>query len=359
MKVLYLVNFAGKAGIEKYVENLARLLPERGAECCFAYNIPGELSEKLERAGIPCLQLDLSWANALGAARTLAGFCRERGIEVIHAQCPRENVIALLARRLNRSLRVVYTEHFNRRVGLGWRLLYRHFTPENHRLIAVCRASAASMAANGCRKDKIQVVYNGIDPAQAPPPSDKLRRELALPPDTLLMVSLSRLSPEKGVGFLVRALAELKARTDRPFCCAVAGDGPMEAEVRALAEELGVSDRLRLLGYRTDTAEILASADLYVCPSASEALSFALLEAMNAGLPLAVTAVGGNVELVEDAPRCGLTAPYGDAAAFAGILAELLEQPERRETLSRAAKEKIRARFDLNQLAGDVYNTYC
>ena len=59
MKVLFLVNYAGKAGIEKYVENLVRLLPEQGVACHFAYNVPGELSEKLAAAGVPCLRLSL------------------------------------------------------------------------------------------------------------------------------------------------------------------------------------------------------------------------------------------------------------------------------------------------------------
>ena len=99
MKVLYLINYAGKAGIEKYVENLVRLGPGAGVEPYFAYAVAGPLSEKMAAAGVPALQFSMEWKRLPQAARELADWCREQGVEVIHAQCPRENIVALLARR--------------------------------------------------------------------------------------------------------------------------------------------------------------------------------------------------------------------------------------------------------------------
>jgi len=357
--VLYLVNFAGKAGVEKYVANLARLLPAEGVEPYFAYGVPGELSEKLAAAGVPSLRLDLEWRSALRASRTLARYCRENGIGVIHAQCPRENVIALLARRRLPGLRVVYTEHFTRRCGTLWRMLYRHFTPQNHRVIAVCNESRDVLIANGCRPDKIQVIYNGIEPCPDPPRSDALRRELGLGPEVFLIVCLARFEPEKGLDMLVRVLALLRERTDRPFCCAVAGDGPLTEDIRARRDAAGLQREMRLLGYRTDVPQLLASADLYVCSSSrNEALSFAILEAMNAGLPLVVTDVGGNRDLAETEIVCGRVTPAGDAEGFAAAIAELMENGALREEYAGAAVRKIAARFDLNKLARDVCQTY-
>ena len=359
MKVLYLVNFAGKAGIEKYVQNLTRLLPAAGGTPYFAYNVPGPLSEKLAAAGVPSLRLDLEWKNALGAAKTLADYCRENGIEVIHAQCPRENVIALLARRRLPGLRVVYTEHFTRRCGAAWRMLYRHFTPKNHRVIAVCQESREVLIANGCRPEKIQVIYNGIEPNAAPPRSDKLRRELGLSEDVFLIACLARFDPEKDLAMLTDALERLRQLTDRPFCCCVAGDGPLMEDIRARIAAAGLEEQMRLLGFRTDAPEILASSDLYVCSSScNEALSFAILEAMNAGLPLVVTDVGGNRDLAETQIVCGRVTPPGDAEAFAAAMAELIEDDALRETYAAAALRKIAERFDLNKLALDVFATY-
>ena len=359
VKVLYLVNYAGKAGIEKYVQNLTRLLPASGGTPYFAYAIPGELSEKLAAAGVPSLRLSLEWKNALSAARTLAAYCREHGIEVIHAQCPRENVIALLARRHLPGLRVVYTEHFTRRCGALWRMLYRHFTPKNHRVIAVCQESRDVLIANGCRPDKIRVIYNGIAPRTERPHSDALRRELGLGEDVFLIACLARFDPEKGLDFLVDALAALKARTDRPFCCCVAGDGVLMDDIRARIAQAHLEAEMRLLGYRTDAEAILAGAQMYVCSSrCNEALSFAILEAMNSALPLVVTDVGGNRDLAETGTVCGTVVPFGDTAGFAGAMAELMENDALRQSYSDAALRKVAQRFDLNKLALDVFETY-
>lgn len=359
MKVLYLVNYAGKAGVEKYVDNLTRLLPPLGAECHLAYGVAGQLSETLAARGVPCLQLGLEWRDAPAAARRLAHYCRENGIAVIHAQCPRENVIALLAARRLPGLRVVYTSHFTTPCGTLWRLLYRHFTPKNHRVIAVCGEARDVLIANGCCPEKIQVIYNGVEPCAAPRRSDALRRELGLADDCFLMTMLARFDPEKGLDFLVDALARLKTLTDRPFCCAVAGDGPLLEDIRARAEAAGLTQELRLLGFRRDVPELLAGSRLQLCSSkCNEALSFALLEAMNAGLPLVVTDVGGNRDLAEVGGRCGTVVPYGDADGFAAAIAALMEQDDLRSEYAACATRKVAERFDLNKLAAEVYQTY-
>ena len=359
MKVLYLLNSAAKGGIETYIGNLVRLLPAAGAQCYFAYSIPGMFSEKMEKAGIPMLRLSLEWKDALKASRTLARYCRDNGIEVIHAQCPRENIIAVLTLRHAPELRVVFTDHFTRRVGPAWRMLYRHFTPKNHCVIAVCQEGIDILKANGCAMEKVKVIYNGIEPAAAPRRTDKLRRELGLSDDTFLFSILARFEPEKGLDFLVRSLARLKEKTSRSFCCAIGGDGSLMEEIRAQIAAAGLEREIRLLGYRTDAPDILASSDLYVCSSAyNEALSFAILEAMNTGLPLVVTDIGGNRDLAETLGVCGRVLQYGDEEGFADAILEIMENDELRREFSAAALRKVSERFDLNKLAFDVYETY-
>ena len=359
MRVLYLINYAGKAGIEKYVENLVRLGPAEGIEPYFAYSIAGPLSEKMERAGVPSLRFSMEWKDAPKAARTLADWCKTNGIEVIHAQCPRENIVALLAKRRLPALRVVFTDHFTRRVGTAWRLLYRHFTPRNHRCIAVCREGREVLTANGCDPSKITVIFNGIEPAAPPPRGEALQTELGLPEGCFTILCLARFDPEKGLDFLVRSLERLKGMTERPFCCAIAGDGPLLEEIRAQIAGAGLEREIRLLGYRTDVPALLASADLYVCSSErNEALSFAVLEAMNAALPLVVTDVGGNRDLAETDGVCGRVVPYGDEEGFAGAIFGLMEDEPLRQSLAAAASEKVARRFDLSKLAKQVFETY-
>ena len=115
MRVLYLLNFAGKAGTERYVESLVKYLGPQGSgqvEPHFAYNTAGLLVERLEAMGVPTRQLPMNSRFDLKAAKALATLCGEWDIDLIHCHYLRENYIALLAKRYLPSLRVVYTNHF-------------------------------------------------------------------------------------------------------------------------------------------------------------------------------------------------------------------------------------------------------
>ncbi len=362
MNVLYLINYAGKAGTEKYVENLIRLGKGK-INPFFAYNVGGELSQKMKEASVPCLQVEMSWRSMLSAAKKLADYCRSNGIEVIHAQYPRENIIALISKRYYNKPKVVLTNHLTLRLsglsGFVWRRLNKRFTPKNHCIIAVCNEGRDIMIENGVEPSRIKVIYNGIEPAGSSVRSNVIRKELGLSDNCFVMTILARFAQEKGLSFLLDSLAELKKRSDKPFCCLICGDGELFSEISAKASELGLENECRLLGFRKDTREILLGSDIYLnSSSCNEAMSFAILEAMNAGLPLVVTDVGGNRDLAETGIQCGFVCKYGDTDAFASSIKRLMDDTELRARLSAAAAEKIKKQFDLNKLADDVFAAY-
>ena len=99
------------------MENLVRIFGNEGENCFFAYNLPGELSEKMSEHGVPLLRLNMGRKNALSAAKHLADYCRENSVDVIHAQYPRENITAILSRLFYKKPRVVYTNHLTIRTG--------------------------------------------------------------------------------------------------------------------------------------------------------------------------------------------------------------------------------------------------
>ncbi len=363
MNVLYLINYAGKAGTEKYVENLVRILGKDKIKPYFAYNIDGELSEKMKNMGVPTLQFDMGKHSMFSAAKTLARYCMNNNIDVIHAQYPRENIVALLAKRHYDKVKVVMTNHLTLRLsgasGIVWRLLNKHFTPKNHRIIAVCNEGREIMIENGVARNRIQVVFNGIEPAGRPIKTDAVRKELKLSDDCFIMTIFARFSPEKGLDFLLDVLYQLKTTTDRTFCCLICGDGDLFDEISARISSLELKNECRLLGYRKDTKDILLASDAYICTSShNEAMSFAILEAMNSGLPLIVTDVGGNRDLAETNLQCGFVKSYGDVKGFAKAISCLMNDSDLRQKLSLAATDKIQKHFDLNKLANDVYDAY-
>lgn len=359
MNILYLINYAGKAGTEKYVLNLMHILSGQGETCHLAYNVPGQLSETVSAEGFPCFRFEMSTKKALSAAKRLAGYCRENGIDVIHAQYPMENVIAILSKLFYRKVKVVYTSHLTIYQNAKWKILNRIFTPFDHRIIAVCRQGADIMAANGVKKDRIRVVYNGVEPNRQRVYDRSFARELGVPDDTFVMSIMARYAPEKGLPFLLASLAKLRRKTQKSFVCFIAGDGEEFDDFAVMSTNSGMSDCVIQLGFRRDSDRMLKASDLYLNSSSkNEAMSFAILEAMNAGVPLVVTDVGGNRDLAETHTVCGKVLRFGDSDGFSDAMLELMENDELRTEYSDNALKKVGEEFDLRKLAMDVFENY-
>ena len=137
MNLLYLISYAGRAGTERYVENLMRACAARGDTCALAYMDGGELVERARALGCETYRIDLRASHLLSAARSLARLCGEKNIDIIHAQYPRENVIAVLSRLWRKKTRVVFTSHLTVRQGALWRAVNRLIAPHDDACIAV------------------------------------------------------------------------------------------------------------------------------------------------------------------------------------------------------------------------------
>ncbi len=359
MRILFLINYAGKAGTEKYVQNLVNAFSKKD-ECYLCYNIAGELSEQLGKQGIPLFQLEMKNPFDLTAAKKLAAYCKEHKIDVIHAQYPRENYIALLSKMFYSKVKVVYTCHLTLPTNKVWYFTNKMMSPKNHHIISVCKEGRDIMIQNGVDPKKISVIYNGVIPNDNRIKNTQLKAELGLAYDTKLLTILARYAPMKGLDFLVDVISELRQLTDTPFAVAIAGDGELYDTITNRIRSAGLGDTIFQLGYRTDSNTILNGSDIYLNTSRDqEALSFAILEAMNAGLPVVATNVGGNADLVLGHDLiCGAITEFGDVGGFAKALCELIEDGKKRADYAETAREKIRRVFDLNTLIEDVYKTY-
>lgn len=154
----------------------------------------------------------------------------------------------------------------------------------------------------------------------------------------LLIVSVARLEPQKDPLTLVEAFGRTFAA--EPHChLLLAGAGSLENGARELAARYGVSERVRLLGVRSDVAELLAAADVFALASRWEGSPVAVLEAMASGLPVVATAVGGVPGLVTD-QTSGFLVPPADAAALGTALRVLAADPAMRREMGEAARAK-------------------
>jgi glycosyltransferase involved in cell wall biosynthesis len=209
---------------------------------------------------------------------------------------------------------------------------------------------------------RARVVHEGVTGVASRRDRAEARAALGLPPDAFVCAVLGRISTWKGQDVLARALAEPALR-DTGAIGVVAGDAwpgeeRHEAALRALAAELGLGDRLRLVGFRDDPETVYGAADVIVVPSTQpDPLPNAALEAAAAGCCLVAAAHGGLPEIVRDG-ETGVLVPPGDAAALARALASVAADPARRERLGAAAAADVADRFSVTRLLDRVQALY-
>jgi glycosyltransferase involved in cell wall biosynthesis len=291
-------------GAEQHLLDLTSGLVQRGINVATVCPRPGPLSEALVTRGVAVSYIEMvyprpgdEYAVDPSAVHALTGWLRRRQPDVVHSHLYPAHLHATLAARDAGVATVVQTAHTlivrQGDVVLG-RLTSAH-------TIAVSAAVARLHATAGVPADRISVIYNGVGAehlAEPEQPPDHLRAELGLPAGSLIG-TVSRLSPEKGLDNLLRAIARL-ADKGMASTLLIAGEGPEAEPLRRLAGELGIAERVRFLGARNDVPRLNRLVDLFVLPSREEACPLALLEAMAGRRAVVSTRVGGSPELVTD-----------------------------------------------------------
>jgi glycosyltransferase involved in cell wall biosynthesis len=194
-------------------------------------------------------------------------------------------------------------------------------------------------------RDPARTIPNGIETAAFGRPEARAawRTAEGFGADEVLIASAGRLEPQKNPLGLIEAFARVPAGR-----LVMAGEGSLMEAAGQKAERLGVEERVRFLGVRTDVAEMLSACDIFALASDWEGCPLAVMEAMAAGLPVVATAVGGVPELVEDGVT-GILAARGDVQALASALDALAENPQRRLEMGQAARERSK-RFEVSAM---------
>lgn len=186
---------------------------------------------------------------------------------------------------------------------------------------------------------KIVNIYNGVhdvDPGLGADPA-------ADPPR---VIAVQRFEPQKDHATLLEALAGLR---EQEWALDWVGDGVQLSEARSLAAELGIADRIRWLGLRSDVSELLARAQVFALTSRWEGFPFSILEAMRAGLPVVATAVAGVSESVQDGVT-GFTVPREEPAAVREALARLIRDSALRVRMGEAGRSRYEERFTYDRM---------
>jgi glycosyltransferase involved in cell wall biosynthesis len=345
-RVLMLTKGLGRGGAERLIVGAARHLDRSQFELDVAYLLPwkDEFVDDVVATGAEVHCLVAPRPTSLGWIPRLRRLVRERDIDVVHTHMPLPAAFARLALPGQRPA-FVHTEH---NVWSSYRLPTQWANAatlgRNARVIAVSDGVATSIRSSV----PVDVLLHGTDPALAVTGAaarTAARRRLGIAAEAQVVGTVGNLTAKKDQATLVRALASLPSTGDRGPTLVLVGLGPLEDELRALAAQHGVADRVVFAGSRDDVFALLPAFDVFALSSRFEGLPIALLEAMAAGVAPVATRVGGIPEVITDG-RDGLLVDPGDPDALAAALGRLLDDAALRETLGERAGARA-GDFDL------------
>jgi len=296
-----------------------------------------------------------------GAVVRLVRYCRKHRIQVIHTSDKKRAVLLILLVNFLTGIPFIYHIHN----------IYVDYRANRWALsrAAAILANSEDMKRNfietlGSAMNRIQVVYNGIDPAWFRPGIESsLRRELGLGPDDVLAGIVSRLAPDKGQETFLRAAAQIAALNRHAYFVIVGDDSifsdnatyvPM---LKKLVAELGLSGRVHFTGYRSDMPNVYAGLDIVVNAARREAFGMVLVEPMACEIPVIGTNAGGIPEIIEEGHNGFMFEP-GDAGSLAVHLSTLISDAELRRSMGVEARRMVMEKYTIAKQARMIEDIY-
>jgi L-malate glycosyltransferase len=364
VRILHLSSARSLGGGERHLADLACALHERGHDVYAALPARSPLRRELD-ALPPANIFTVRLRNAadLVSALALARFVREQRIEIVHAHVARDYPLAALVVRRVPQANLIITRHVLFRLNRLHAFTFRQV----QRVIAVSRAvERALLKQQLLPAQKIAVIPNGIDFQRFDASLEgfdrtALRRQLKIPPESLLIGTLGELKRQKGHEDFLRAAA-LIARENRRAHFIIAGadstaSGEYRTALERLTRELGLTSRVHFTGWLERVAPLLAALDLFVSASHTESFGLAIVEALASGLAAVATATAGAREIIDD-EEMGLIVPVNNPDALAASVLLLMADPGRRARLGRHARARVRGRFSLERMVDATEQVY-
>jgi glycosyltransferase involved in cell wall biosynthesis len=349
LRILQVITPSRIGGAERSTTSLCEHLVQAGHEVIVACKRGHPLIEVMREVGLDVRGVSLSGKGNLAAPFLLARLARDERVDLINTQLSTAALWGSVAGRLAGIPTVATVRALNTKTA---------YTLAN-RIIAVSSAVKVHLMAQGMPAERIDVVYNGIDPSRyrLTLTRQEARGQLKLDEESVVFAVIGHLSTKKGHAVFLNAAAWIAERSaDHHYL--FAGEGSERDKLERQAHHLLLADRVTFTGFRPDIMPIYAAADVIVSPSiAGEGLPRALLEAGLLGRPVIGTRLSGTPEIVEEGVT-GLIVPPGNVAALAEALHCLAIDPARRQRMGIAAMERVSRRFTIPAMVAGTLSTY-
>lgn len=352
--------------LQQFEMNDVAILQEAGYEIHYASNFLNPVyevdKEALKKKGIVLHHIDIAkspvrFVRNIRALFKIRRIIRAEEIRVVHCHNPMGGVLGRLAAvKQKKSVFVLYTAHglhfYKGAPIINWLLFFpveAILARATNRLITINsedyrRAVRFKLRAGG---KVVRIPGVGVrTEAFAPKPGlrRKVREELGVPEDTFYLLAVGELNQNKNHQIVLQALAQIP---DQNIRFAICGRGYMKDKLKRKAEELGIADRVKLLGFRNDIPRMLAAADAFIFPSRREGLGIAAIEALAAGIPLITSDCRGTREYMEHGVN-GLVCRNGTAQEYAEAILQMKENPAMCAKMA-AMCLKTAEKFDISQ----------
>lgn len=353
MKILHMVPALEAGGVETGTVDLALSLGNLGVSV-IVISSGGRLLRNLEQSGIPHIKLPVhkkSLSSLLLVPR-VASIIKARHIDIVHASSRIPAWIGFLACKLTgtpfvTSCHGFYSKHFFSRVmGRG-------------KLVMVISKAIEKRMVEGFKvpKEKIRLVYRGVDLAKYPYHPGKNDEEK----NSFTIINIGRLTPIKGQNEFIKAMKRVN-RIKRVEAWIVGGAQRGKEhyldELKNLARELGIEERIRFLGTRSDIADLLKKADcLVLSTNVPEGFGRAVIEAGAIGTPVCASGIGGIKEIIDNGTS-GLLFPAEDEVAMADSIVKMLSDVDLRKRCAGNLRKKVEGFFTLDRMARETLSVY-
>lgn len=359
----YVVHSLNAGGTEKLAVEMALAFSDEFRVCVFCLDEPGHWAEVLRARGVsvhclwrlPGLDLRMPMRLAKGLRRFRA--------DIVHAHQCTPWFYAALARLLYSRPALLLEEHG------------RFYPEQDHparralNRILIARITSHFVAVSqdvrrrlqryeGLDASRIDVIYNGVRAGETLTAGARaaLRRDCGLKGEDFVVGTVGRFDPIKNLPMLVSAIGSAR-RGNCSIRGLLVGDGPELPAIGQLIGQQGLQETIHLTGFREDARELAQCMDLFVLSSLSEGTSIALLEAIGAGVPVVVTAVGGNPEIVQSG-ETGWVVASGATESLAGAILEAAADPTRCRRLAAAGLQRWRECFTLDRMIESYRSLY-
>lgn len=354
IRICHVVLSLRPGGLENGVVNVINGLSRAeflSSVCCL--QTKGEFAQRIRDERCEVLEFGLQPGTDIGLPWRLARSLRKLQADIVHTRNAEAFYYGAAAARLA-GVPVIHSEHgrvFPEKWHRAWvqRVMLRGVAAA----FAVSRQLADDMVTQiGVPPGTFRVLYNGVDTGKfgvrrRPEPGKSMGQSRP----EVTIGSVGRLVKVKNYGFLLRVLARLPA--ELRWRLLLVGEGPERSSLEQAIRELGLADRVQLLGHREDVPELLSQFDIFVLPSVSEGMSNTLLEAMAAGVAVVASDVGGNREIVEPG-RSGLLFPSDTLESAVQAIATLVADSDLRAQLAAAGIERAENTFGMRAML-DAY----